>query len=66
LKLGAQRFALESECRDGDGSSPCALIDPVGTNYDRVIRQWDENRISTTDAEKARVVYGTKPASKIS
>jgi hypothetical protein len=42
------------------------LIDPVGTNYDRVIRQWDENRISTTDAEKARVVCGTKPASKIS
>jgi len=52
--------ACESECKDGDGSSPCAVIDPVGTNYDRVIGQWDENKISETDAEKARLVYGTK------
>ncbi len=51
--------ACESECKDGDGSSPCAVIDPVGTNYDRVIGQWDENQISATDAEKARLVYGT-------
>jgi hypothetical protein len=51
--------ACESECKDGDGSSPCAVIDPVGTNYDRVIGQWDENKISATDAEKVRLVYGT-------
>jgi hypothetical protein len=50
---------MSSECKDGDGSSPCAVIDPVGTNYDRVIGQWDENKISATDAEKARVVCGT-------
>lgn len=49
----------ESKCRDGDGSSPCAVIDPVGTNYDRVIGQWSENGISSTDAEKARRAYGT-------
>src|ERR1051325_5977715 len=32
----------EPECKDGDGSSPCAVIDPVGTNYDRVIGQWPD------------------------
>lgn len=51
--------ACESECKDGDGSSPCAVIDPVGTNYDRVIGQWDDNGISAGDTEKARRVYGT-------
>ncbi len=51
--------ACESQCRDGDGASPCAVIDPVGTNYDRVIGQWTENRISATDAEKARLAYGS-------
>jgi hypothetical protein len=50
----------ESECHDGDGSSPCVVIDPVGTNYDSVIGQWGDNRISALDAEKARAVYGTK------
>ena len=50
----------ESECKDGVGSSPCAVIDPVGTNYDRVIGQWGDNGISPTDALKARLVYGTK------
>ncbi len=49
----------ESECHDGDGSSPCVVIDPVGTNYDRVIGQWTDNGISALDAEKARLVYGT-------
>src|SRR5262245_49467506 len=24
----------ESECKDGVGSSPCVVIDPIGTNYD--------------------------------
>jgi len=55
--------ACESECKDRDGGSPCAVIDPVGTNYDRVIGQWDDNGISATDAEKARLVYGTKTSS---
>jgi hypothetical protein len=49
----------ESECRDGDGSSPCAVLDPVGTKFDKVIGQWGDNGISATDAEKARLVYGT-------
>lgn len=52
--------ACESECKDGNGESPCAVIDPVGTEHDRVIGQWDENKISAGDAEKARLVYGTK------
>lgn len=57
--------ACEDECRDGDGNSPCAVIDPAGTNYDRVIGQWTENGISATDAEKARLVYGTRPGFKL-
>jgi len=52
--------ACESQCKDGDGSSDCAVIDPVGTEPDRVIGQWDENKISPTDAEEARMVYGIK------
>lgn len=51
--------ACESACRDGDGSSPCAVLDPVGTNYDRVIGQWGDNQISALDAAKVRLVYGT-------
>lgn len=50
--------SCESQCRDGDGSSPCAVIDPVGTNWDRVIGQWSENGISPTDRERARLAYG--------
>lgn len=49
----------EPECKDGDGSSPCAVIDPVGTHYDKVIGQWGDNKISAMDALKARLVYGT-------
>ena len=52
----------ESQCHDGDGSSPCAVIDPVGTNYDGVIGQWGDNGISDLDEEKARLVYGLSPA----
>lgn len=48
----------EPQCRDGDGASPCAVIDPVGTNYDGVIGQWSDNRISATDGEKTRRAYG--------
>lgn len=54
--------ACESQCKDGDGSSPCAVIDPVGTDHDRVIGQWDENKISAGDAEKVRLAYGTNTA----
>jgi hypothetical protein len=49
----------ESECTDGDGSSKCAVIDPVGTNFDKVIGQWSTYGISSGDAEKARLAYGT-------
>ena len=55
--------ASESECKDRDGGSPCAVIDPVGTNYDGVIGQWDDNGISATDSEKARLVYGKRTSS---
>jgi len=51
--------ACESQCRDGDGSSPCAVIDPVGTNWDGIIGQWSKNGISSTDGEKARLAYGS-------
>ena len=50
----------ESECKDGVGSSPCVVIDPIGTNYDRVIGQWGDNQISELDAEKARLAYGVR------
>lgn len=50
--------ACESQCKDGDGASPCAVIDPVGTNYDGVIGQWDRNGISAGDGQKARLAYG--------
>jgi len=56
----------ESQCKDGDGSSPCAVIDPIGTNYDRVIGQWTVNGISALDAQKARLIYGTNSISNVS
>lgn len=49
----------ESECTDGDGSSKCAVIDPVGRNFDKIIGQWSTYGISPGDAEKARLAYGT-------
>ena len=51
--------SCESQCHDGDGSSPCAVIDPIGTKYDGVIGQWSDNGISAGDAEKARLAYGS-------
>jgi hypothetical protein len=51
--------SCESQCKDGIGSSPCAVIVPVDTKYDRIIGQWDKNRISAGDAEKARQAYGS-------
>ncbi len=50
--------ACESECKDGVGSSPCAVISPLDTHYDNVIGQWDQNGISAGDGEKARLAYG--------
>ena len=50
----------ESECKDGVGSSPCSVIEPVDKQYDGVIGQWTKNGISELDAEKVRLVYGTK------
>lgn len=50
----------EPECKDGVGSSPCAVIEPVDKAYDGVIGQWSKNGISAPDAEKARLVYGTR------
>ncbi len=55
----------ESQCKDGDGSSPCAVIDPAGTTYDHVIGQWGANRISATVAYKVRSLYGTSPSARL-
>jgi hypothetical protein len=54
----------ESECKDTVGTSPCAVIDPVGSEYDAVIGQWTDNQISEGDAEKVRLVYGSKRPKK--
>ncbi|MGO8696334.1 MAG: M12 family metallopeptidase [Limisphaerales bacterium] len=53
----------EDQCKDGVGSSPCAVIEPVDPHFDGVIGQWTENGISALDAEKARLVYGTRAPS---
>ena len=50
----------EGECRDGVGSSPCSVIAPLDTNFDGVIGQWGDNKVSALDAEKVRLVYGVK------
>jgi len=56
--------SCESQCRDADGTSPCAVISPVERKYDSVIGQWGDNGISAGDAEKARLAYGVrKPSS---
>jgi hypothetical protein len=54
--------ACENECRDADGSSPCAVLSPKDKKYDAVIGQWTDNGISELDKEKARLVYGTNAA----
>jgi hypothetical protein len=51
--------SCESQCHDGDGASPCTVIDPVGTRFDAIIGQWSDNKISQGDAERARLAYGT-------
>ncbi|HTA29929.1 MAG TPA: M12 family metallopeptidase [Candidatus Cybelea sp.] len=48
----------EDQCKDGIGSSPCAVIEPVDKKYDGVIGQWGDNKISELDAERARLAYG--------
>jgi hypothetical protein len=53
--------ACEDECKDGDGSSPCAVLSPKDKKYDHVIGQWDQNGISKLDAERVCLVYGKKP-----
>lgn len=50
----------ESNCEDGRGDSACAVIDPLETEYDAVIGQWQDNRISAGDAAKLRAVYGLR------
>lgn len=52
----------EDQCKDGIGGSPCAVIEPVDKAFDAVIGQWTDNGISPLDAQKARLVYGTKTA----
>ncbi len=54
----------ESECKDGIGTSPCAVIDPVGAEFDSIIGQWTDNKISAGDVEKVRLVYGVKGSEK--
>jgi len=54
----------EPPCRDGDGTSPCAVISPLDKQFDGVIGQWGENGLSATDAEKVRLAYSvSKPSS---
>jgi hypothetical protein len=53
----------EDQCKDGIGSSPCAVIEPVDKKYDGVIGQWTDNGISALDAERARLAYGTRTQS---
>ncbi len=53
----------ESECHDGRGASPCAVIQPRDANMDRVIGQWGDNRISPLDTVRLRLVYGTNSPS---
>lgn len=52
--------SCESNCKDGNGRSPCAVLAPIQTNYDAVIGQWDSNGLSAVDGEKMRRIYGSK------
>jgi hypothetical protein len=53
----------EGQCKDGIGSSPCAVIEPLDKKYDGVIGQWTDNGISALDAERVRLVYGVRDSS---
>jgi hypothetical protein len=50
----------EDQCKDGIGSSPCVVIEPVDKAFDAVIGQWTDNHISQLDGQRAKQVYGTK------
>jgi hypothetical protein len=50
----------EDQCKDMVGSSPCSVIEPVDKQNDAIIGQWTENGISALDAERVRIVYGSK------
>jgi Astacin (Peptidase family M12A) len=50
----------EDQCRDGDGASPCAVIEPLDRSLDPIIGQWQDNKISDLDAERARRFYGRR------
>jgi len=56
--------ACEDECKDGVGSSPCAVLSPLDRKFDGVIGQWTDNGISALDAERARLAYGTNAVPK--
>ncbi|HWI57377.1 MAG TPA: M12 family metallopeptidase [Bacillota bacterium] len=55
----------EDQCKDGIGSSPCAVIEPRDKAFDTVMGQWSDNGISPLDGEKARQVYGTRAATRV-
>ncbi len=50
----------EDQCKDGVGSSPCAVLEPLDKKYDSVIGQWTDNGVSALDAERARLAYGVR------
>jgi hypothetical protein len=52
----------EDQCHDGVGTSPCSVLQPRDSQYDRVIGQWTDNGVSDLDAQRARLAYGSKPA----
>jgi hypothetical protein len=57
--------SCESNCKDRDGHSPCAVLAPTQANYDAVIGQWDSNGISKLDGEKMRIIYGSRLATAV-
>ena len=54
----------EAQCKDKDGTSPCAVIVPIDRQNDALIGQWDSNGISVVDAEKIRLAYGARKGSE--
>ena len=54
--------SCEDQCKDGVGSSPCAVIEPRDKTFDAVIGQWTDNGISALDTQRVREVYGARSA----
>jgi len=52
--------SCESQCKDGIGSSPCAVLEPRDAANDKIIGQWSDNGISRLDGERLRKVYGAR------